>query len=153
MDRTCWERKRMAYAFECGCAESPLRLCPAAIIPNRPVPLCAQSCTKKKGGSHLCLYNSVICLDNCVFLWTNAFLTVFMAFYLAHTATNSHKNSHVHYTRRSLLNHISFVSMREILPRAVTKYTCLQKLLKWLRVCKTLKRPILAEYKILLDVS
>ena len=61
-------RKRTAYAFERSCTESPVRLCPAVIIPDRPVPLSAQSCTKKDGGSHLCFYNSVICLDNCVFL-------------------------------------------------------------------------------------
>ena len=70
-------RKRTAYAFEHSCSESLVRLCPAAIIPDRLAPLCAPSCTEKEGGSHLCLYNSVICLDNCEFLWTNAFLTVF----------------------------------------------------------------------------
>ena len=75
-----------------------------------------QSCTKKDGGSHLCLYNSVTCLDNCMFLWTNAFWLYFMAFYLAHTAMYSHKNSHVHYTQRALSSHINFASIREILP-------------------------------------
>ena len=62
-----------------------------------------------------------------------------MAFYLARTATYSHKNSYVHYTRRALSNHINFVSIREILPHAVAKYTCLQKPLKWLTFGKRLR--------------
>ena len=61
-----------------------------------------------------------------------------MAFYLARTAMYSHKNSHAHYTQKALSNHIHFVSIREILPRAIAKYTCLQKLLKWLTVIKRL---------------
>ena len=62
-----------------------------------------------------------------------------MALYLARTATYCHKNSHVHYTRRALSNHINFVSIREILPRTVAKYTCLKKPLKWLTIGKRLK--------------
>ena len=61
-----------------------------------------------------------------------------MALYLACTATCSHKNVHVYYTQRALSNHINFVSICESLPRAVAKYTCLQKLLKWLSVDKRL---------------
>ena len=64
-----------------------------------------------------------------------------MAFYLARTATYRHEYSHVHYTRRALSNHINFVSVHEILPRAVTKYTCLQKPLKWLMVGKCYNKP------------
>ena len=73
-----------------------------------------------------------------MFLWTNAFWLYFMAFYLARTAMYSHKNSHVHYTRRALSNHINFVSIRKILPCTVATYTYLQKPLRWLMVGKRL---------------
>ena len=93
---------------------------------------------KERWCSHLCLYNSVICLDNCMFVWTNTFFTVFHVFYLACTATYSHKHSHVHYTRRALSNYINFVSVRDILLRTVAKYTCFEKPLQWLMVSKRL---------------
>ena len=44
----------------------------------------------------------------------------------------------MHYTQRALSNHINFVSLREILSLAVTKYTCIQKPLQWQTVGKRL---------------